>query len=81
MMNFDCTERFMLLLFTLFNIQDLARIELHLHFPISLVLAEPAVDREHVLLPMNWHRNLHTVQIPSSLQAFVRVTNQETDDL
>lgn len=71
----------LLLLFTFFDFQHLTGIDLDLHFPISLVFAEPAVAREHVLHPMNWYRDLHTVQEPSGSQALISVTNQETADL
>lgn len=80
-MNSDCAVLFVLFLFTLFDVQDLTGIDLNLHFPISLIFAEPAVAREHVLHPVNWYRDLHTVQKPSSPQALISVTNQETVDL
>lgn len=67
--------------FTFFNVQDLTGIDLNLHFPISLVFAEPAVAREHVLHPMNRYGDLHAVQKPPSPQTFVGVTNQKTADL
>lgn len=81
MTNSDCTVLLKLLLFTLFNVQDLAGIDLNLHFPISLIFAEPAVAWEHILHPMYWHRDLHTVQKPSSAQALVGVADEETADL
>lgn len=71
----------LLRLFTFFNIQNLAGVDLDLHFPISLVLAEPAMAREHVLQPVNRDQDLHAVQKPSSPQALVGVTNQKTTDL
>lgn len=76
-----CELLFMLLLFTLFNVQDLAGIDLNLHLPISLVFAEPAVAREHVLHPVDRYRDLHAVQKPSGTQALVSVTDEETIDL
>lgn len=71
----------MLLLFTFFHFQDLTGIDLNLHLPISLVFAEPAVAREHVLHPVHRHRDLHAVQKPSSPQALISVTNQKTVNL
>lgn len=63
------------MLFTLFNVQDLAGVNLHLYFAIGFVFAEPAVAREHVLLPMNWHRDLHAVKEPACTQTFVGMTD------
>lgn len=77
----DSTVLLKLLLFTFFDLQDLAGINLNLHFPISLIFAEPAVAWEHVFHPMNWNRDLHTVQEPSSPQALIGVTDEETADL
>lgn len=65
----------------MFNVQDLAGVDLYLYFPVSLVLTEPAVAGEHILLPVHWHRDLHTVQEPTGTQALVGVANQETVDL
>lgn len=70
-----------LLLFTFFNVQRLAGIDLHLHLPVSIIIAEPAVARKHVLLPVNRHRELHAVQKPSGLQALIGVTNEHAFDL
>lgn len=69
------------LLFTLFYVQDLTGVDLDLHFPVSVVFAEPTVAWKHVLHPMNWHRDLHAVQKPPSPQTLIGVTDQETVDL
>lgn len=66
---------------TLLDVQDLAGIQLHLHFSISLVFAEPAVAREHVLHAVDRDQDLHAVQEPSSSQPLVSVANQKTTDL
>ena len=65
----------------MFDVQDLTGIDLHLHLPIGLILAEPAMTGEHVLLPMDWDRDHNTVQEPTSTQPFVGVANQEAVDL
>ena len=62
---------------TLFNVQDLAGVDLHLDLPVGLVFAEPAVAGEHVLLAMDRDLDLDTVQEPTSTQALVGVANEE----
>lgn len=76
-----CSNRALTLMLTLFDVQDLAGIQLHLHLPVSLVFAEPAVAGEHVLLPVDGRQDLHAVQEPSSAQPLVTVSNQKTADL
>lgn len=66
---------------TFFNVQDLTGIDLHLHFAVRLVFAEPAVAREHVLQAVNRHEDLHAVQEPAGPQALVGVADQKTVDL
>lgn len=69
------------LLFTLFDVQDLAGVDLHLHLAVGLILTEPAVAGEHVLLPVHRHRDLNAVQEPTGTQPLVGVANQEPVDL
>lgn len=67
--------------FTLFNVQDLARVDHHLGLAVRLVLTEPAVAGEHVLTPTGRHHDLDTVQEPTSIHPLVVVANQQTVDL
>ena len=62
---------------TLFDVQGLAGVDLHLDLPVGLVFAEPAVAGEHVLLAMDRDLDLDTVQEPTSTQALVGVANEE----
>lgn len=66
---------------TLFHVQDLAGIDLHLCLAVSLIPVQPAVTGEHVLLSMDWNHELNTVQEPAGTHAFVGVTNHQTVDL
>lgn len=66
---------------TLFHLQDLARVNFHLCLPVSLILIQPAVAGEHVMLPMDWNHNLNAVQEPAGTHAFVGVANHQTVDL
>ena len=66
---------------TLFDIQDLAGVDLHLHLPIRLRLAQPAVAGEHVLLPVDRDLDLHAVQEPTGSHTLVGVANHQPVDL
>lgn len=66
---------------TLFHLQDLAGVNLHLRLAISLVLIQPAVTGEHVMLPVNWNHDLNAVQEPTRVHARVGVANHESVEL
>lgn len=66
---------------TLFYVQDLAGVNLHLRLAVSFVLAQPAVTGEHVMLPTDWNHDLNAVQEPAGAHAFVVVADHQTVDL
>lgn len=66
---------------TLFHVQDLAWVNLHLCFAVSLILIQPAMTGEHVMPSMDWDHNLNAVQEPAGTHAFVGVANHQTVDL
>jgi len=66
---------------TLFYVQDLARIDLHLGLAISITPGQPAVAGEHVLLSMDRNHQLNAVQEPAGTHAFIGVANHQTVDL
>lgn len=66
---------------TLFQLDDLARVNLHLRLPVSLILAQPPVTGEHVIFAMNWNHDLNAVQEPASIHAVVGVSNDQAIDL
>ena len=66
---------------TLFHVQDLAWVNLHLRLAVGLVLVQPAVTGEHVMLSVDWNHNLNTVQEPAGTHALVGVANHQTIDL
>lgn len=68
-------------LFTLFHVQDLAGVNLHLCLAISFIFAQPAVTGEHVMLSMDWNHDLNAVQEPAGTHAFIGVSNHHTVDL
>ena len=63
---------------TLFLLQDLAGVDLHLRLPVGLVLAEPAVAGEHVVLAVHRHHDLDTVQEPARPHPLVGVADHQT---
>lgn len=63
---------------TLFHLQDLTGVNLHLRFPVSLVFAKPAVTGKHVILSVDRNHDLNAVQEPTSTHPFVGVTNHQT---
>ena len=65
----------------MFDVEDLTGVDLHLHLPVRLVLAEPAVAGEHVLFPVDRDGDHNAVQEPTSTQPLVGVANQEAVDL
>lgn len=62
---------------TLFHVQGLARVDLHLCFSVGLGRVQPAVTGEHVLLPVDWNHELNAVQEPAGPHAFIGVANQQ----
>ena len=66
---------------TFLDVQGLAGIDLHLHLAVSLILTQPAMAGELVLLPMDRNNDLDTVQEPTSPQTLVSVAYQKTVDL
>lgn len=68
-------------LHTFLDLHDLTGIEFHLQAPISMVLVQPAVGREGVLLALAGHADLHTGQEPAGSPARAIVPNQQPVDL
>lgn len=66
---------------TLFHIQNLAGVNLHLSLAISLILVEPAVTGKHVMLTMDWNHDLNTIQEPTRIHACIGVANHKSVEL
>lgn len=66
---------------TLFHIQDLAGVDIHLCLAVSLILIQPAVTGEHVMLSMDRNHDLNTIQEPAHIHACIGVANRESVEL
>lgn len=66
---------------TFLDLHHLAGVQLHLQTPISLVLIQPPVGREGVLLALAGHADLDATQEPACMHASAVVPNHQPDDL
>lgn len=68
-------------LHTFLDLHDLTGVKLHLQTSIGLVLVQPAVGREGVLLALAGHTDLDASQEPTCMHACAVVPNHQPDDL
>lgn len=66
---------------TFLNVHDLAGVELHLQAPVGLVLVQPAVRGEGVLLALAGHADLHAAQEPAGVPTRAVVPDHQPVDL
>lgn len=66
---------------TFLDLQDLAGVQLHLQAPIGLVLVQPAVGREGVLLALAGHADLDAAQEPAGVHACAIMPDHQPVDL